>query len=185
MSFVSRTFSKRTEDMHEICFYEILMLKQQQVPSSLLLSSSQSCMDDVFIKLAGCFLSLPKSRCVPSSSLSFASGGGWVMELGSQASSPSCYRRFPASKTSVQRSSQAGPAEGRCCFCPAYPGGASWAGQEEKGLQVSLATGSNLEVAEGSKGWSAQAAWEQLSAILQRNSSEEFQDCLRGRAAPA
>lgn len=47
--------------MHEICFYEILMLKQQQVPSSLLLSSSQSWMDDVSIKLAGCFLSLPRS----------------------------------------------------------------------------------------------------------------------------
>lgn len=141
--------------------------------------------------LSGCFLNLPRPWCVPGSPcplhvISFRRGL-WkgVMELGSQASFPCCYRRFSASKTSVQRSSQAGTAERRCCFCPAYPGGTSWAGQEEEGLQISLATESSLEVTEGSKGWSAQAAWDQLGAILQRNSNEEFQDCLRGRAAAA
>lgn len=169
--------------MHEIRLCEILMLKQHQ--------SYHCCSPALRVgNLAGCFLSLSRSWCDPSSSCPLhmisLRRGLWkrMMELGSQDSFPSCYRRFPASKTSVQRSSEAGTAEGRCCFCPAYPGGTSWAGQEEKGLQVSLATESSLEVTGGSKGWSAQAAWEQRNAILLRKSNEEFQDCLRRLPLP-
>lgn len=50
---------------------------------------------------------------------------------------------------------------------------------------MSLATESNLEVADSSKGWSVQAAWDQFGAILQGNSNEEFKDCLTRRAAIA
>lgn len=50
---------------------------------------------------------------------------------------------------------------------------------------MSLATESNREVADGSKGWSVQAARDQYGAVLQGNSNEEFKDGLTRRAAIA